>query len=182
MAQSSDSGFGGRSVVRNGNGTTNGTKQDLKQPLEKETLKKPLKSSSPTPEMRETRETYETPKKLSSGVMLASEAAIPSTTAALHRSLSAEITSTKAPAAPAGIHVERRKTTAGADPLDTVVYERRSSIITNPDGSIVFKMEGAEIPAGWSQLATDIVISKYSRKAGLFGDKAPRGGRASVRS
>ena len=71
----------------------------------------------------------------------------------------------------AGVAVERRYTTAGVDPLDRVVYERRSSIITNPDGSIVFKMEGAEIPAAWSQLATDIVISKYFRKAGLFGDK-----------
>jgi ribonucleoside-diphosphate reductase alpha chain len=51
-----------------------------------------------------------------------------------------------------------------------LVYERRSSVITNPDGSIVFKMEGAEIPSTWSQLATDIVISKYFRKAGLYGD------------
>jgi ribonucleoside-diphosphate reductase alpha chain len=56
--------------------------------------------------------------------------------------------------------------TAGAE----LVYERRSSVITNPDGSIVFKMEGAEIPSTWSQLATDIVISKYFRKAGLHGD------------
>src|SRR5882724_13612737 len=32
-------------------------------------------------------------------------------------------------------------------------------------------MEGAEIPADWSQLATDIVISKYFRKAGIHGDK-----------
>ena len=32
-------------------------------------------------------------------------------------------------------------------------------------------MDGAEIPASWSQLATDIVISKYFRKAGLHGDK-----------
>jgi len=69
-----------------------------------------------------------------------------------------------------GVALERRYTQPGADALDTV-YERRSSIITNPDGSIVFKMEGAEIPAGWSQLATDIVISKYFRKAGLHGDK-----------
>jgi ribonucleoside-diphosphate reductase alpha chain len=59
----------------------------------------------------------------------------------------------------------------GVDPLDAVVYERRSSTITNPDGSIVFKMDGAEVPVGWSQLATDIVISKYFRKAGLHGDK-----------
>ncbi|MFO0663366.1 MAG: vitamin B12-dependent ribonucleotide reductase [Polyangiaceae bacterium] len=71
-----------------------------------------------------------------------------------------------------GVTLARHFTTPGTDPLDEVVYERRSSVITNPDGSIVFKMEGAEIPANWSQLATDIVISKYFRKAGLHGDKA----------
>src|ERR1017187_146091 len=73
--------------------------------------------------------------------------------------------------APPGVHVERRFTAPGTDPLDAVVYERRTSTITNPDGSIVFKMEGAEVPTGWSQLATDILISKYFRKAGLHGDK-----------
>ncbi|WP_420814294.1 vitamin B12-dependent ribonucleotide reductase [Labilithrix luteola] len=75
--------------------------------------------------------------------------------------------------------IARINTRAGVDPLENgapgpnggeLVYERRASIITNPDGSIVFKMEGAEIPSGWSQLATDIVISKYFRKAGLHGD------------
>jgi ribonucleoside-diphosphate reductase alpha chain len=70
-----------------------------------------------------------------------------------------------------GVHVERRFTSPGTDPLEAVVYERRSSTITNPDGSVVFKMEGAEIPATWSQLASDILISKYFRKAGLHGDK-----------
>jgi ribonucleoside-diphosphate reductase alpha chain len=70
-----------------------------------------------------------------------------------------------------GVAIERRFTAPGTDPLDAVVYERRSSTITNPDGSIVFKMEGAEVPSGWSQLATDILISKYFRKAGLHGDK-----------
>ena len=70
-----------------------------------------------------------------------------------------------------GVRVERRFTAQGTDPLDTVVYERRSSTITNPDGSIVFKMDGAEVPASWSQLAADILISKYFRKAGLHGDK-----------
>jgi len=69
-----------------------------------------------------------------------------------------------------GIAVTRRFTQPNVDALDTT-YERRSSVITNPDGSIVFKMEGAEIPSEWSQLATDIVISKYFRKAGLHGDK-----------
>ena len=70
-----------------------------------------------------------------------------------------------------GVRFERLFSTHGTDPMDTVVYERRSSTITNPDGSIVFKMEGAEVPSSWSQLATDILISKYFRKAGLHGDK-----------
>jgi ribonucleoside-diphosphate reductase alpha chain len=83
---------------------------------------------------------------------------------------SRSVSPSAAVAAP-GVVMSRRYTTAGTDPLDQVVYERRSSMITNPDGSIVFKMEGAEIPASWSQLATDIVISKYFRKAGLHGDK-----------
>ncbi|MEO8876491.1 MAG: vitamin B12-dependent ribonucleotide reductase, partial [Polyangiaceae bacterium] len=78
------------------------------------------------------------------------------------------------PHAYGGVAVTRRCTTVGTDPLDAVVYERRGSAITNPDGSVVFKMEGAEVPATWSQLATDIVISKYFRKAGLNGDNRSR--------
>ena len=34
-------------------------------------------------------------------------------------------------------------------------------------GRSVFEMNDAEIPATWSQLATDIVVSKYFRKAGV---------------
>jgi len=92
-----------------------------------------------------------------------------------------------------GVAVTRMFTRPGVDPLESgapalptpqgqpteLVYERRSSVITNPDGSIVFKMEGAEIPSTWSQLATDIVISKYFRKAGLHGDS--KQGEKSVR-
>jgi ribonucleoside-diphosphate reductase alpha chain len=70
-----------------------------------------------------------------------------------------------------GVVMSRRFTEPGVDPLDSIVWERRSSVISNSDGSIVFKMDGVEIPAGWSQLATDIVVSKYFRKAGLFGKK-----------
>ncbi len=85
----------------------------------------------------------------------------------------ASVTSTKGSAAARarGVQVGRHFTRSSVNPLEEVVYERRSSVITNPDGSIVFKMEGAEVPASWSQLATDIVISKYFRKAGLFNDK-----------
>ncbi len=66
-----------------------------------------------------------------------------------------------------GLTVERVFTTPGSDPLEEVTYDKRVSRITNTDGSVVFEMEGAEIPADWSQVATDIVVSKYFRKAGV---------------
>jgi ribonucleoside-diphosphate reductase alpha chain len=78
-----------------------------------------------------------------------------------------------------GLTFERRYTSPTGDALGDMTWEGRTSVITNPDGSVVFKMEGAEVPAGWSQLATDIVVSKYFRKAGMHGDKAV--GETSVR-
>ncbi|MFV1999657.1 MAG: vitamin B12-dependent ribonucleotide reductase [Acidimicrobiia bacterium] len=66
-----------------------------------------------------------------------------------------------------GLQIERRFTTEGLSPYDTVEWSRRDSRITNPDGSIVFEMLDAEIPADWSQVATDIMVSKYFRKAGV---------------
>ncbi|HKX12375.1 MAG TPA: vitamin B12-dependent ribonucleotide reductase, partial [bacterium] len=71
------------------------------------------------------------------------------------------------PAKAKGVQIPRRHTEAGKDPLESIAYEYRSSVITNPDGSVVFKMENAEIPKGFSQLATDIIVSKYFRKAGV---------------
>jgi ribonucleoside-diphosphate reductase alpha chain len=73
-----------------------------------------------------------------------------------------------------GLSVTRMFTRPGIDPLTEVTYEHRDSVITDPDGTVVFQLKGAEIPAGWSQLATDIAVSKYFRKAGIHGD-AKRG-------
>jgi ribonucleoside-diphosphate reductase alpha chain len=66
-----------------------------------------------------------------------------------------------------GLRIERRFTTEGVSPYDTVEWSTRDSRITNPDGSVVFEMTDAEIPAGWSQVAADIMVSKYFRKAGV---------------
>jgi ribonucleoside-diphosphate reductase alpha chain len=63
--------------------------------------------------------------------------------------------------------ITRRFTKPGQDPFSTVEYENRTSRITNPDGSVVFEMTDAQIPKTWSQLATDIMVSKYFRKAGV---------------
>ena len=66
-----------------------------------------------------------------------------------------------------GLRITRRFTEAGEDPYDRIEWSRRDSRITNPDGSVVFEMTDAEIPAGWSQVASDIMVSKYFRKAGV---------------
>ncbi|MEN8234438.1 MAG: vitamin B12-dependent ribonucleotide reductase [Actinomycetota bacterium] len=66
-----------------------------------------------------------------------------------------------------GLRIERRFTNAETDPYDSVEWIRRDSRITNPDGSIVFEMENAEVPTAWSQVAADIMVSKYFRKAGV---------------
>lgn len=66
-----------------------------------------------------------------------------------------------------GLKIERRFTTEGVSPYDTVEWSKRDSRITNPDGSVVFEMTDAEIPADWSQVAADIMVSKYFRKAGV---------------
>jgi len=63
--------------------------------------------------------------------------------------------------------ISRRFTSPDQDVFTTVDWTTRSSRIGNADGSVVFEMNDAEIPATWSQLATDIVVSKYFRKAGV---------------
>ena len=66
-----------------------------------------------------------------------------------------------------GMQIDRKYTKIGVNPFDQFEWEIRDSVITNPDGSIVFEMKNVEVPAHWSQRATDIVASKYFRKAGL---------------
>jgi ribonucleoside-diphosphate reductase alpha chain len=68
-----------------------------------------------------------------------------------------------------GVKIRRVFTRPGLHPYDSIDWEKRTSKITNPDGSTVFEMKDVEVPAGWSQLATDIVVSKYFRKAGVPG-------------
>lgn len=63
--------------------------------------------------------------------------------------------------------ITRRFTTAKENVWDSVEWATRSTKITNADGSVVFEMTNTEIPAEWSQLAADIMASKYFRKAGV---------------
>ena len=46
-------------------------------------------------------------------------------------------------------------------PLDTVEWELRTAAIKGENGEVVFQQRDCEIPASWSQLATNVVVSKY---------------------
>lgn len=66
-----------------------------------------------------------------------------------------------------GMRIQRLFTMAGQDPLEQLQYERRSSVIKNPDGTVVKEIKEVEVPVTWSQVATDILAQKYFRKAGV---------------
>jgi len=65
------------------------------------------------------------------------------------------------------MRIERRFTTANEDRYGGIEFRSATSEIRNPDGSVVFKLENIAIPAGWSQVAADIIAQKYFRKAGV---------------
>ncbi len=62
-----------------------------------------------------------------------------------------------------GLTFERRWTTPGIHPYDEVTWERRRASIANESGKAVFEQDDVEVPSFWSQLATNVVVSKYFR-------------------
>ncbi len=66
-----------------------------------------------------------------------------------------------------GLQVKRYFTKEGKSPFEMCHYDKRTSAIKNPDGSLVFQMNDIEVPSFWSQVATDILAQKYFRKAGV---------------
>lgn len=47
------------------------------------------------------------------------------------------------------------------DPFDSVSWEKRGAEIKGENGELLFEQKDCELPADWSQLATNIVVSKY---------------------
>ncbi len=62
-----------------------------------------------------------------------------------------------------GLRIERRFTKAGIHPYDEVRWEQRTASIANEKGELVFEQKDCEVPAFWSQMATNVVVSKYFR-------------------
>ena len=63
--------------------------------------------------------------------------------------------------------IERTFTKAGQDAYADIDFISTTSEIRNPDGTIVFHLSDVEVPASWSQVASDVIAQKYFRKAGV---------------
>ncbi|PIQ84198.1 MAG: ribonucleoside-diphosphate reductase, adenosylcobalamin-dependent [Candidatus Omnitrophica bacterium CG11_big_fil_rev_8_21_14_0_20_63_9] len=71
----------------------------------------------------------------------------------------------KAKASTKGLKVPRRWTRATVHPFDEIAWELRSASIGNEKGEVVFEQKDVEVPNFWTQLATNVVVSKYFRGA-----------------
>ena len=54
-----------------------------------------------------------------------------------------------------------QKLESGKTPYDEIVWELRTAAIASDKGAIIFEQDEVEVPADWSQTATNIVVSKY---------------------
>ena len=63
--------------------------------------------------------------------------------------------------------IDRVFTKAGESPYAAIAFRAANSEIRNPDGSIVFSLSEFDVPASWSQVASDVLAQKYFRKAGV---------------
>ncbi|MGB2695488.1 MAG: vitamin B12-dependent ribonucleotide reductase [Dehalococcoidia bacterium] len=61
------------------------------------------------------------------------------------------------------LRLERFFTKPGVHPFDEVAWEQRSAAITDESGAAVFEQHDVDVPAFWSQTATNVVVSKYFR-------------------
>lgn len=60
-----------------------------------------------------------------------------------------------------GLRIPRFFTTPGRHPFDGVEWERRTASLTNDKGEVIFEQEDVEAPRYWSQMAVNVVASKY---------------------
>jgi len=66
---------------------------------------------------------------------------------------------------PHGVVIPHYFTCLGEDPFRRVEWEKRSAVIRSENGEVVFEQQDVEVPKSWSQLAIDVVASKYFRGA-----------------
>ena len=70
-----------------------------------------------------------------------------------------------------GMEVPRVFSSEGQSPFDQVEWDLRTAEIKDEQGRVIFQQVDCEIPRGWSQLAANVVASKY-----FYGDMASGNG------
>jgi ribonucleoside-diphosphate reductase alpha chain len=80
-----------------------------------------------------------------------------------------------------GQQFQRYYTNDSKSVYDLFEYDYRTSVIRNPNGEVIFELKNVEVPAHWSQIATDILAQKYFRKAGVPQEDGTLGRETSVK-
>ena len=62
-----------------------------------------------------------------------------------------------------GLRFKRLYSSRKVHPFDAVQWEVREALIANESGEVIFQQKDVEVPAFWSQTATNVVVSKYFR-------------------
>jgi ribonucleoside-diphosphate reductase alpha chain len=81
--------------------------------------------------------------------------------AEVRTALNTKLEQQTAPKRTTGLEFQRRFTDGRVSPYDKVEWERRTALIGDAKGQVIFRQENVEVPKGWSQTATNIVASKY---------------------
>ena len=72
--------------------------------------------------------------------------------------------------------IERIFTRAGSSPYDgnehypPVTFDVRDSSVVDRDGTVMREFKNVEVPAAWSQISVDMLVTKYFRKSGVPDD------------
>jgi ribonucleoside-diphosphate reductase alpha chain len=80
-----------------------------------------------------------------------------------------------------GLQFQRYYTNDSKSVYNLFDYDYRTSVIRNPNGEVIFEIKNVEVPAQWSQIATDILAQKYFRKAGVPQEDGTLGRETSVK-
>ncbi len=70
-----------------------------------------------------------------------------------------------------GLKFSRILTRSGVNPYEEIQWKKCSATITNDKGEKIFALDDVEMPSNWSQLATNVVVSKYFRSQSRSGER-----------
>jgi len=63
--------------------------------------------------------------------------------------------------------IERRFTTDTAGAYGDIAFATTATDIRNPDGSVLFRNDGVQVPAGFSQTASDVMAQSFFCRGGV---------------